>query len=191
MMDSISGVGLVLRRARHLDNDLKLTILMREFGKVLAVSKGGQRMSSKLKAVQEIFSEADYQVFVPAHGVNGRLVSGRLIGSHEKLRGNYDAFGIACRCCEVVEMLLPFRAPSPDVYDILRESLQSLQSSQSPLHDWVLFVVRILKALGHGDVSEKASQSLVDAPLERCVALVEAELERILPWRLKSTVEVH
>jgi DNA repair protein RecO len=194
MMESISSVGLVLRRVRHLDSDFKLTILLRDFGKVAAISKGGQRLLSKLKAVQEPFSEGDFQLFVPPHGTNGRLTGGRLINSHQNLRQNYEAFNAACRCCEVVEMLLPFRAPSPDVYDILRESLQSLQSSgspkPSPLHDWVLFIVQILKVLGHGDVSEQASRYLADAPLERCVTFVEAELERILPWRLKSAVEV-
>ncbi len=194
MMDSISDVGLVLRRVKHMDNDFKLTILLRETGKVLAVSRGGQKMASKLKAIQEPFIEADFQVFAPPHGVNGRLAGGRLINSHMDLRSNIDAFNIACRCCETVEMLLPYRAPSPDVYDILRASLQSLQttdeSTLSPLRQWVLFVVRLLQALGHGDVTEMARRLLSEAPLEKCVAYVDAELEQILPYRLKSLIGV-
>ena len=194
MMESLVGRGIVLRRVRHLDDDFKLTVLLRDAGKVMAVSKGGQRMASKLKSVQEPFVEAEFQVFAPPHGVNGRLAGGRLLDSHRALRSNIDAFNIACRCCEVVEMLLPYRAPSPDVYDILRASLQSLQSMDgpalSPLHQWVLFVVQILHVLGHGDVSETARRLLSEAPLERCVAHVDAELERILPYRLKSVTEV-
>jgi hypothetical protein len=91
-------------------------------------------------------------------------------------------------------MLLPFRAPAPDVYDILRQSFQALQtigaSQPSPLHEWVLFIVRLLKAMGHGDVSDEAAALLSGSPLQRCVSFVEAELERILPYRLKSTIEV-
>lgn len=193
-MEPLSSRGLVLRRVRHLDDDFKLTLFLRDAGKVLAISKGGQKMASKLKAVQQPFVEADFHLFIPPHGVNGRLVSGRLLDSHERLSSNLDAFQMACQCCEVVEMLLPFRAPSPEVYDILRQSLQALQTldspSLSPLREWVLFVVRMLKVLGHGDVSEQASRLLSEAPLDRCVSLVNAELERILPWRLKSAVEV-
>lgn len=194
MMDSIVGPGIVLRRSRHLDHDVKLTILFRDFGRLGAVSKGGLRMNSKLKSVQEIFTEADFQMFAPPHGTHGRLSGGRLINSHRALRQNVEAFGTASRCLEVVDTLLPYRAPAPDVYDILRRSLQAFQASgasQPPQHEWVLFIVRLLKVLGHGDVSDEAAKLLSGSPIERCVAYVEAELERILPWRLKSTVEVH
>lgn len=193
MMDSVSGVGLVLRRERHLEQDLRLTILMRDAGKVKAISKGGQRLSSKLKAIQEPFTEADFQLYLPPHGGYGRLAGGRLVHSHQNLRAHLEAFQLACRCCEVVEALLPARAPSPDVYDILRQSLQVLQTPEphgSPLHEWVLFVVRLLKTLGHGDVSAETGRLSTEGSLTHCVAFLESELERILPWRLKSTVEV-
>lgn len=194
MMESLTGPGIVLRRARHMDDDLKLTLLLRDAGKVIAIAKGGQRITSKLKAIQQPFVEADFQVFAPTHGVNGRLGGGRLIDSHSEISSNYEAFEIACRCCETVEALLPFRAPSAEVYDILRASLRSLQPVEkpalSPLREWVLFVARLLNALGHGDVSEMERRLLSGAPLERCVAHVDAELEKILPRRLKSVTEV-
>ncbi|MCG3205462.1 MAG: DNA repair protein RecO [Elusimicrobia bacterium] len=193
-MESLLSRGLVLRRVRHLDNDLRLTLFLRDVGKVLAISKGGQRMASKLKAVQQPFVEADFHLFLPPHGVHGRLASGRLISSHERLSSHLDAFQMACRCAETVEMLLPFRAPSPEVYDILRQSFQALQGSLnlelSPHRQWVLFVVRLLKVLGHGDMSDQASELLSRAPLDQCVTFVEGELSRVLPWRLKSDVEV-
>ncbi len=194
MMESVVSAGLVLRRVRYLDYDFKLTLLLRDIGKVGVVSKGGQKITSKMKAVQEPFTEADFHVYVPAHGINGRLAGGRLVNSHQNLRQQLDVFQLASRCCEVVEALLPYRAPAPDVYDILHASLQRFHAperhSTTPLHEWVLFVVRLLKSLGHGDVSKHALQLLTDAPMERCVSFVEAELEQILPRRLKSVVEV-
>lgn len=155
----------------------------------MVISKGGQRMKAKLKSLQEPFSEGDFQVFVPPHGHNGRLAGGRLINSHHALRKSYDAFHVACKCSEVIETLIPFRAPSPEVYDILRRSYQALQSSASPQNEWILFVVQVLKSLGHGDVSQQARELLAKSPLDRCLRFVEAELERILPWRLKSEME--
>ncbi len=208
-MNSISGPGIVLRRSRRAEDDLRLTLFFREHGKMLVVSKGGQKPKSRLKSVQEPFTEADFQVFAPDGGVNGRLAVGSLMDSHQGLRTRFDAFETASRACETVDVLVPFRAPSSDVYDILRSALRSLSTGSPANIEWVLFVARLLQCLGHGDVSERlvsllepsereaAGEAIVStddsahllvqpASLERCLNLVNAELEQILPWRLKS-----
>jgi hypothetical protein len=83
-----------------------------------------------------------------------------------------------------------------------------LSAGLPPAEEWVLFVARLLRCLGHGDVTERLlallepsereeASAVLDSPtetalhvrpesLERCQNLVDAELERILPWRLKS-----
>ena len=208
-MNALTGPGLVLRRAKRAEDDMRLTVFFREFGKVLATSRGSQKPKSVLKAVQEPFTEADFHVFAPEHGVNGRMAGGKLIDSHQGIRTRFDAFETASRACETVDVLVPFRAPSPEVYDILRSALRSLSAGSSPVVEWVLFVTRLLVTLGHGDVSERltallepsereaAEAAIVStgmspaltvqpATLERCLNLVNAELEQILPWRLKS-----
>ena len=103
--------------------------------------------------------------------------------SHHDLRRRFPAFELASRCSEVVDVLLPFRAPSADVYDILRAALKTLEVSTELKREWMVFVVRLLKCLGHGDFSSV----LAEPSLERGVAMAEAELERVLPWKLKST----
>lgn len=165
-----------------MEEDTRLTVLLRDHGKLSVVSRGSMRPGSKLKAVQEPFSEADFQIYVPAHGTHGRLTGGKLIDSHQPLRQRYDCFETACKCCEVVEMLLPFRAPSPEVFDILRQILGSLQMTVDPRQEWVRFVVRMLECLGHGDLSSKVESASMDQSL----AVVDEELKQILPWRLKS-----
>ncbi|MBV9080086.1 MAG: DNA repair protein RecO [Elusimicrobia bacterium] len=208
-MNSLSGPGIVLRRHKRGEEDIRLTLFFRDAGKLLATSKGGQKPASKLKALQEPFTEADFHVFAPEHGVNGRLAGGRLMDSHQGLRGRYEAFETASRACETVDVLVPFRAPSGDVYDILRTVLRSLAAGSPPTVEWVLFVTRLLMCLGHGDVSDRllallepseraaagaafesraddAQLSVQPQSLERCLNLVNAELEHILPWKLKS-----
>jgi hypothetical protein len=208
-MIPLDGLGLVLRRAKIGEEDLRLTVLLRESGKLLAVAKGGLRPQNKLRALQEPFTEADFHLFVPSdHGVNARLAGGKLVDSHQGLRTRYDAFETASRTIETVEALLPFRAPAPDVYDILRSALRALSAGQPAAEEWVLFVARLLRCLGHGDVtdrlvallepseretaeaaletSEESALHVRPASLERCQHLVDAELELILPWRLKS-----
>lgn len=184
-MQSLTGPGIVLRRAREFDTDIRLTLFLRDHGKLYAVSKGGLKMSAKLKAVQEPFTEADFHVMVPEHGHTGRLVTGKLLSSHHGIGSSLLGFEIAARCCESIEAMFPFRAPSADVFDILRQTLHSLETTQSPNVEWILFVIGLLKSLGHGDVSEKASQ-LLEKSIDQCLLYVDAEMERVLPRPLKS-----
>lgn len=208
-MNALTGTGIVIRRTRREEDDLRLTLFFRDHGKLLVTSKGGQKPGSRLKSVHEPFTEGDFQVFAPENGVNGRLAVGLLIDSHQGIRARFEAFEIASRACETVDVLVPFRAPASDVYDILRSALRSLSTGSPPPVEWVLFVARMLISLGHGDISERllallepsereaAGEAIVShegsahllvqpASLERCLNLVNAELERILPWRLKS-----
>jgi hypothetical protein len=205
----LAGLGLVLRRSKREEDDVRLTVLMREAGKILVLSKGGQRPQFKLRALQEPFTEADFHLFVPPdNSVNGRLAGGKLVDSHQGLRGSYEAFHTGSRMLETVDVLVPFRAPAADVYDILRTALRALSSGMPAAEEWVLFVARLLRCMGHGDVTERlltllepSEREVVGAALdsstetalhvrpaslERCQTLVDRELEHILPWRLKS-----
>ena len=208
-MKPLSGPGIVLRRGRRAEEDVQLTVFLRATGQLLVTSRGGQRVQSKMRSLQEPFTEADYQLFAPDDGVSARLAGGKLLDSHEGLRFRMEAFETASRACEAVDALLPFRAPSADVYDILRSALRSLSGGSSASVEWVLFAARLLRCLGHGDVTgrliglldpavrDAASRAFERRPdawtksvppesLEKCHILVDAELEQILPWRLKS-----
>ncbi len=171
-MNLIPGPGLVLRRNKHLETDVHLHLFMKETGKVYATVKGGQRFSSKLKSLQEPFTLAEFQVYR------------QIQESHQFLRTDYKSFLVASKCCEVIDALLPFRAPSPDVFDILHHTLQGFQSIPEPERVWIRFVVELLENLGHGDMSKDLNQRSLGYSL----AYVESRLESILPWKLKSEV---
>lgn len=183
-MNSLSGPALVLKRARHLDHDARMTVFFRDHGKLAVVAKGGLRLQSKLKSLLEPFSETDLQVYVPEHGTYGRLAGGKLLDSHEALRARFSAYQLACRSCEMVDILIPFRAPSADVFDILRDALKALHAAESPETEWVHFGVRLLRCLGHGDLSEK----LASLSLSQAMTHLDQELKRVLPWPMKSEI---
>jgi DNA repair protein RecO len=173
-----------------LEYDVKLLVLLREGGKVAVISRGGQRLTSKLKVLHEPFTEAEFQLYATHDGHNGRLAGGRLLNSNAGLRANSDAFMLACRCVEVVDMLLPYRAPSSDVYDILRRSLSEMAGGSDSSIAWVSFAAQLLKTLGHGDVLERIGRFPTGSSVEESKALVERELSFILPRRPKSELEV-
>ncbi len=204
-MQPLSGPGLVLRRNRHQEEDLRLVILMREHGKFLVLSRGGLKFAAKLKALQEPFIEADFHLASTAHGLHARLMGGKLTHSAHALASRIDAFTTASRCTEVVDAALPYRAPSPDVFDILRSSLLALSKGENPIHQWLEFSLNMLRSLGYGDLCTDLARlmpsderppegavplwsTLSPTSIHRCCSFLETRLGQILPRPLKSGV---
>jgi DNA repair protein RecO len=188
-MSLITTHGIVLRRQRHLENDVRLTLFLRDEGKVIATVKGGQRFGSRLRVFQEPFTHADFQVFLPPHGTYARIIQGKLVDSHHLLRGSVSAFQTACRIVEVMDVLFPFRAPSAEAFDILGSTLQSLRTNPNATIEWIQFLLKLLTVLGHGDHSQDVLRRLDPGDpvtIDRCLAFVETQLEHILPKKLKS-----
>ena len=204
------GRGLVLRRTRHMEQDVRLTVFLRDVGKILVLAKGGLKSANRLKALQDPLTEAEYHVLLAPQGIHARLIGGKLIASPHHFSKNWGNFSLASKCCEVVDSLLPFRAPSPDVYDILHLTLQRLATDSLSAQHWIQFNLRLLNALGYGELTEDvlrllqpdefndfhqgASEQESDATwqrvsafsLNRCQAFLEARLNALLPWPLKS-----
>jgi len=204
--------GIVLQRNRHMEHDLRLKLFSKLEGKLITTVKGGQRPTSKLRVLHEPFTWGDYQIYLPPHKVYARLIGGKLIASNQFLRQNYQIFHLASQCCEIIDLLFPYRAPSADVFDILAYTLQNLQTSEFPRVEWILFQVRLLKALGHGDhfpeilkflhpkeriqldLWQKNSGSIAgknlisDQSVGRCTSFLQRELQDLLPRKLKSDV---
>lgn len=202
----LTGAGIVIYRAKHLDADHRLTILHQTEGKMIITAKGGQRMNAKLKSIQQPFCISDLHIYIPAHGVYGRLVGGRLLSSHHRIQDSYDRFSVASQCCEVIDLLFPFRAPSPTGFEVLRKTLNNLEFSDDPRLVWLLFNIDLLKALGHGDYVPEIIKfldpheqedivlwsktghlpSLCESARDESLRTIEDQLEQLLPRPLKT-----
>jgi len=175
--------GLVLRRSLHSETDVRLTIFLRQYGKVMATAKAGCQFQSRLKVLLEPFSDVDIQIFLPEHRSFGRLIGGRLKRSYPHLRKNVKIYQRACQCCETLDLLLPSRAPSQDLFDLLKTTLSHLDQGADPDLAWMWFVAQLLKLTGHGDHSAH-----VRDPQKHSMTFLESRLEEILPRKLKSLV---
>ena len=204
----LPSLGIVLRRRRHLEEDSRVVVLLREEGKVILAAKGGQRLQSRLKSALEPCAESDFEVYLPPHGVYGKVIGARLVRSRTGLRVHYDRFQTACRMTEALDALLPARAPAPQAYEVLRNGLDLVDAGGSPYGAWCRFGLNLLRVLGHGDQTDRllsllppadverarsafggpASEvgTLPDAALRRSVSFVNGELDRILPRQLKA-----
>jgi DNA repair protein RecO len=181
--------GIVIRRIRHLEEDAKLTLLLRDEGKIIATIKGGQKLTSKVRVLQEPFIKADFQLFLPPHGPYGRVIQGRLINSHQGFRTNLLSFQLASQACEIVDMLLPFRAASPETFDLLDHTLHEFEVAPDPIDPWILFALHLFRQLGHGEAPPEILRCVTTSSAkDRCLAYVDAELQRILPQQLKTDI---
>src|SRR4051812_46529736 len=112
-MEALVSAGFVLRRRKHLEHDVRLSIFLKDFGKVLVLLKGALKMGAKLKSFQEPFTAANFQLSIPPHGSYARLIGAEYVSSNQHLSRHMSSFEIANKCCEMVDVMIPFRAPSP------------------------------------------------------------------------------
>jgi len=215
-MTTFTDLGLILRRSTSLDDDVRVTVLLKNHGKVTAFMKGARRAQMKLKILLEPFTEADYQVFLPVHATHGRLINGSLKNSHAKIRMSIPAFSTACRMAEVIDLLVPQRMPTPELFDILRLSFRWLDHMLPVQSVWIFFAGRLLNSLGYGDMLDGLMPSvpeserdylkrilsaplnetdtgpieLPDRVLDPWTALIDSRLDELLPRGLKSSVLV-
>ena len=213
-MATFTDFGLILRRSTSHDDDVRVTVFLKANGKITAFMKGARRPHMKLKTLLEPFTEAEFQVFSPGHATHGRLINGSLKNSHAKIRTSIPAFSMACRMSEVIDLLVPQRVPSPELFDILRLSFRWLDQMCSVQSVWIFFAGRLLKTLGYGDLldglmpsvpeSERDYlRSIISAPIDQTNAgsielpdrvldpwtnLIDARLDELLPRGLKSSV---
>jgi recombinational DNA repair protein (RecF pathway) len=174
----INDTGIVLYRSRFADEDIRTKIFLKTGGKALLSIKSGLKLSSKLKSLTEPFTEADYQLYLPPHSPSGRVIGGRPLQSFQYLKSNVPAFSIASQCCETIELLFPFRGASAQAYDLLQNTLKTLNTPDLPTIEWPLFIFQLIHVLGHGDYSPDIIKSL--SPSEK--AAFEHWTDRGQPW---------
>jgi DNA repair protein RecO (recombination protein O) len=139
--------AIILTRLDYGETDRILTAFTPNHGKVSLIAKGARRPSSKYG------SQLDYFGRVSLHLAVGRdldvVTSADVLDSHERLRGDLDAFACASYFAELVRHLTHDREENWRVYDLLRKSLALLDQE---VDSWAVtrhYELALLSALGY------------------------------------------
>src|SRR5437660_169653 len=140
--------AIVLRRLDYGEADRIVTLLTREYGKLAAIAKGARRGKARAASSLDLFARSRMML---AKGRNLDVVAQvEHRGDVRHISGDLERTAYACLVSEVVDKVLEDRHPVDDVFNLVVETLDRLNSmDRSPRADAAWFVMRILDQLGY------------------------------------------
>jgi len=122
----VDSDALVLRHVRQGDTSHVVTLLTREAGKVAALAKGSRQPGSRFGAGLDLFNLSRVRYRVRAASDLVFLDACELRRSFAVLAQDVLAYAAAGVCAELAERLVPDGGGSPEIFDLLLESLGAL-----------------------------------------------------------------
>lgn len=141
--------GIVLKRSNYGEADRILTVFTKHYGKIKILAKGVRRIKSRRGPNIELFNWA---VLFVTKGRNLDLLSeAEVKNSFSPLKDNLKKIGLCYQLCELIDGLCPEKQEQRRVFDLLTETLKTLDNPDHGLSMALLttFELRLLQELGY------------------------------------------
>ncbi len=129
-MSQIQTRGIVINEQAFKEHDKRLTLLLKDMGKVTVYAKGAKKSSSKLLAGTQLFCWSDFNLYDGGRFLS--LNSVDLIESFYNLHRDYDTLIYASYLLELCNKIILPGSPCDDIIKLLLKSLKTLASTQIP-----------------------------------------------------------
>lgn len=145
-MTLIESEAVVLRAQDHGESDRIITFFSPTWGLVRALAKGARR--SQKRFVHAFEPNSVVLVSLRRRAELAWVESCRLLNGHLALRSDPLRWAYAGFVVETTLHLNPENLPNPPFYELLRRTLERLESDRDPTNVATLFLVRGLRLLG-------------------------------------------
>lgn len=144
---SYSDEGIVLARRNYGEADRIISVYTRYHGRVSAIAKAVRRPESRKRGHLEIFSHIRFQA---ATGRSLDLVTEvEVVDDFKEIRKNLKRVSLAYYFCEVVGKITHEGEPHLEVFNLLLENLEELQTAKEFKALRLDFILRLLVVLGY------------------------------------------
>ncbi len=155
-MPPVNVQAIVLRRRPLGEADKVLTLFTREMGKISAIAKGARKPISKLAGATETCVQARFHL---AQGKTFWIVTQ---ASVERARARLHRLLVnaaaAIYACELVDRLLEEGVPDEDLFDLLSDVLDELETSERPMWTLCLFENALMLQQGYTPVLDTCTR---------------------------------
>lgn len=165
-MLKIATPAIVLRRQNHMEADRKIVLMTKSHGKVTATAKGVRWGKGKLISLVEPFSHIEAQLHAREDRGLATLTGSSLRNSYPRLRTQLASWVSACYVCELTENLSPELLPTPSVFELLVETLETLEESCSQKIVRLAYTIKFLKEIGYGLAEQLKTWNLSDEEIQ-------------------------
>ncbi len=129
-MSQIQTRGIVINEQAFKEHDKRLTLLLKDIGKVTVYAKGAKKTSGKLLAGTQLFSWSEFDIYDGGRFLS--LNSVELIESFYSLHRDYDTLFYASYLLELCNKIILPGSPCDDIIKLLLKSLKTLASTEVP-----------------------------------------------------------
>ncbi len=164
-MPDLDVRGIVLARKDSGESDRRVWILT-EIGEVIdAIAKGSRKVTSRLAAITEPLSFADFHLAFGKH--RHYITQGQLLASGRQLRTDYDRLGLALAFAEILLAVLPSGKAHVEAYQLCHLALEALETHERPLIAFLWIQSRLMSLSGFGPSYDRCAvsgRSLTESP---------------------------
>jgi DNA repair protein RecO (recombination protein O) len=138
----------IIMRVREIgESDLLVTFFTPEKGQVRGIAKGARKSRKRFANCLVTFSLVNLEYSPRREGGLSLLQSGKLLDAYPALRADFGTLSRASYMIELTDALFPPDVAEPDMFELLRASLESLARGTAEELSVILFETRAL-ALG-------------------------------------------
>jgi len=150
-MSSISREteAIVLDSRDHGESDKIVTFFSLDQGKITGIAKGANRSKKRFLNKLELFSDLTINYSEKQRSTLAFISDAELNSSHINLRSSVEYYTAATLIREVLLIGMVERHSDKDIFNLLRWSLQSLDSGKSHLGTVSIFLLRFYERLGY------------------------------------------
>ena len=116
--------GIVIKRKNFGEADKLLTLFTKQHGKINCLAKGIRKLTSRKASSLELFNLA--AVFLAKGKSLDIITETQLINSFREFRKVFDKVCLAYHFCELTDRLTAYNQAHRQIFDLLKESLESL-----------------------------------------------------------------
>ena len=205
-----SDNGIILLRQDFRENDRVVCLYTREHGRIHLRFPGVLRAQSKLKAMSEPFTCAEYRIYVRGGNTIGTATGGKILSVFPAVRQDLRRTALALHFCELVYRLTPMHQPSAEKFDLLLSALTELENGPVNSAFAPAFTLRLMMLAGFGldhpvlkiDAEfwrkmheDKFSSLVFSSPqdllaLSKCNSVCRRFLDRYLTYPLHTTKQI-
>lgn len=138
----------VIRKVNFRDSDYVVTLFGRESGKFAGIAKGARKLESKFGGVFDLLNLVEV-VFYQGSGLEF-ISEAELIENWEGIRSSGEAIDAGLRCARILNKLLEEGQREMKAYDLIKDTLSSLDESQDrPRVVELSFYLKLFRYLGY------------------------------------------
>lgn len=142
-------LAISLRKVDYGETSQIVHLYTRDLGKVHCIAKGAKRKNSAFHGPFDVLTLYDIVRLEKQPGNLDLLTAAEALRDFREVRSDFARFSAASYACDLVDALTLEGQPQPDLFDLLRATLEQLATSREIAQSTFAFEAQLLRILGH------------------------------------------